>query len=142
MLWLLGRCVDHTVGPTKKCVSDTIRVRRSDGAQVAHIMAKPVTALLYIDKDPTDSTADESQGSGFVWWWTKGGTMHVHDVLSNNTMTKFIPSDRVSPKSVVRVLVLDTTQRWVWAGHDDGCALVDTAMRAQLTTVPPHVGAP
>jgi hypothetical protein len=84
-------------------------------------MAKPVTALLYVDKEPKDSNADESQGSGFVWWWTKGGNMHVHDVHSNNTMTKFIPTDQVSAKSVVRVLVLDTSQRWVWAGHDDGC---------------------
>ena len=87
---------------------------------VAHVMAKPVTALLYVDSNIADSSNDDAghNGGGFVWWWTKGGNMHVHDVQSNNTSTKLFPLDT---RSNVRVLALDMSHVWVWAGHEDGC---------------------
>jgi hypothetical protein len=91
--------------------------------QVAHWMARPVTAVLYVD--PLDCPLvmgdPEAAASGFVWWWS-GGYMHVHDIQANTTTSKMPPIDKLSAKPVVRCLVLDASRRWVWAGHDTGCA--------------------
>jgi hypothetical protein len=90
--------------------------------QVAHFMAKPVTALLFVENIADSKSMDVGSTSGlFVWWWTKGGCMHVHDVQSNNT-SKVMPLNLGSSRSTVRVLARDLSQAWVWAGHDDGCA--------------------
>jgi hypothetical protein len=96
--------------------------RSSRKLQVAHFMAKPVTALLFVENIADSKSVDVGSTSGlFVWWWTKGGCMHVHDVQSNNT-SKVIPLNLGSSRSTVRVLSRDLSQVWVWAGHDDGCA--------------------
>lgn len=112
--------------------------------QVAHIMAKPVTALLYVDSNLADSSGDDAghNGGGFVWWWTKGGNMHVHDVQSNNTSTKLFPLTSNVNRSTVRVLALDISRVWVWAGHDDGCAhrRPDAMPAISLTAQPAQCG--
>jgi hypothetical protein len=109
--------------------------------QVAHIMAKPVTSLLYVSNRVQDAPESDSRGAAFVWWTTKGATLHVHDVGANNTTAKSIPPDKVSPKAVVRVLVLDTSGRWVWAGHDDGRALA-CAISVLVSSAPAWLVAP
>lgn len=86
--------------------------------QVAHVMARTVTAVLYVDAVAPDP---HSERTGCVWWWS-GGHMNVHDVRANNTTAKGLPLEKVKTKSVVKALALDRTRRWVWAGHDNGCA--------------------
>lgn len=86
--------------------------------QVAHVMARTVTAVLYVDAVTPDP---QSERTGCVWWWS-GGHMNVHDVRANNTTAKGLPLEKVKTKSVVKALALDRTRRWVWAGHDNGCA--------------------
>jgi hypothetical protein len=106
--------------------------RSSRKLQVAHFMAKPVTALLFVENMADSKSADVRSSCGFVWWWTKGGCMHVHDVQSNNTSTKVIPPILGGSRSTVRVLALDLSQVWVWAGHDDGYAFACCTGRFKL----------
>jgi hypothetical protein len=92
--------------------------------QVAHWMARSVTAVLYVDpvvahEDRHGSNADPPAGT--VWWWS-GGYMHIHDIQANTTSSRNPPVDKLQPKSIVKRLVLDCNKYFVWAGHDTGCA--------------------
>jgi hypothetical protein len=95
---------------------------------VAHWMAKPVTAVLYVDPvthNPQHNAHGDRESdhvSGTVWWWS-GGYMNVHDIPANNTSSRMPPADKVSAKSPVKRLALDCNKQFVWAGHENGCAL-------------------
>eukprot|EP00892_Ulva_mutabilis_P012726 jgi/Ulvmu1/9826/UM056_0067.1 len=99
--------------------------------QVAHVMARTVTAVLYVDPVAPDPS---SETSGCVWWWS-GGHMNVHDIKSNNTTAKGLPMDKMRSKSVVKALALDCTRRWVWAGHDNGQVSIWREAKGKMSAV-------
>lgn len=105
----------RSTGPSRKSGTGRRTVRK---LQAAHVMARTVTAVLYVDAVAPDPHAG---AAGCVWWWS-GGHMNVHDVRANNTTAKGLPMEKVRSKSTVKALALDRTRRWVWAGHDNGCA--------------------
>ena len=91
---------------------------------VAHWMAKPVSAVLYVEPVSHNQVSDRESDhvSGTIWWWS-GGYMHVHDIPANNTSSRLPPADKVSAKSPVKRLALDCNKQFVWAGHENGCVL-------------------
>ena len=81
--------------------------------QTGNWLAKPVkvTCILYLDSDQKDN-------DGTVWWWSNNA-MHEHDV--KGMTTKIVEATpREKGWAAVKVLALDSSGSYVWAGHDDG----------------------